>query len=161
MSFSWRVALVVGAVGVAANLGAWYVLSHPRTGPRDPMWGLFEDTKISDRTDVAPAFSDALRAHENERISLSGVAFMMPDGLSGDQVRWCVLMPPSRYGCCGISCDPRPEVSVFVDCSSHQWPASGKKQVLVTVEGRLRLDRTAGSWCLSTLEDAVVRTATP
>jgi hypothetical protein len=156
-------ALVVG-LGVAALLGAnvaTLLAFHRSEDPMEGLWKSLETTKIPDRSDVAPIFPEDLRAQEGRRVSLSGVVFVMNGGTEGDRVRWCVLMPRSRYGCCGISCDPRPELSVFVDCAGHDWPTDGRRQVPATVEGRLRLDRRGDSWCLTSLEDAFVTPSAP
>jgi hypothetical protein len=145
----------------AGNYGAWIAVRKPEAGGIDPFWAEMEEARIPGRADVAPHFPGALRAKEGERVSITGVAFVSPEGLEGDRVRWFVLMPPSRYGCCGISCDPRPELNVFVDCSDAPWPANGRRQVMVAAEGRLRLERGTASWCLSALEGAVVRPLDP
>jgi hypothetical protein len=149
----------IGAVVVAGNVLAWFTVV--RSGPLEGLWASMATVQVPTRADVAPVFPEDLRAQEGRRVSLQGVAFVNRQGVEGDRVRWCVLMPPSRYGCCGISCDPRPELSVYVDCSAAPWAAPGADQVMATVEGTLRLERGTGSWCWYTLEDATVRLLEP
>lgn len=153
------IATLVGA-GLAANAGIFLMLKGSAV-ERDAMWSLMEAAKIPARPDVAPTFPQELRAKDGERVSISGVAFVMPDGVQDGNVRWCVLMPPARYGCCGVSCDPRPEMTIYVDCSKAPWPVPEGPQVMATVQGRLRLEKGSESWCLYTLEDAAVRTVAP
>lgn len=169
MKKAWVIAAVV-VVAIAANAAVWMTSVKP--GSRDGLWSLMESSTVPLTPDVAPVFDAALRAQEGKRVSLSGVAFVMKDGAVSEAspdggsatraatagpVSWFLLLPPSKYGCCGISCDPRPEMSVYVDCTKSPWASGGRQQVLVTVEGTLRLQRSAGSWCFYTLEDASVR----
>lgn len=156
-------ALVIGlgvAALVAANV-ATIVALHKPDGHEHGAWAAMETVKVPDDPAVAPAFPDDLRAQDGRRVSLEGVVFVMSAGVADGAARWCVLMPPSRYGCCGISCNPRPELSVYVDCSRSPWPTSGRKQFIATVEGTFRLKQSADSWCLYALEDAVVSPVSP
>lgn len=148
-------------LGITANVGVWLAARNPAAAKRDALWSAMETVKVPDRPDLPPAFPDELRSREGQRISLTGVAFVTKEGLDSGRVRWCVLMPPSRYGCCGVSCDPRPELSVYVDCSAAPWTVGETHQVMATVEGTLRLQRDGASWCLYTLEDAAVRPVSP
>jgi hypothetical protein len=157
---AWIVAGVATLLA-GANVAAWFAMAKPASGPKDPFWDRLEAVRLPGRSDLPPHFPEELRAREGTRVSVHGVAFVHPDGVEGDRVKWFVLMPPSRYGCCGISCDPRPELNVWVDCSASPWPANGKRQVLVTAAGRLRLEKGSASWCLTTLEDAVVASVEP
>jgi hypothetical protein len=151
--------VVLGVIALAAANVAVIASLHKSDVHEHGLWAAMETAKVSDRADVQAAIPAEVLAQEGRRITMQGVVFQMNAGVEDGQVRWCVLMPPSRFGCCGISCDPRPELSVYVDCSKHPWPAGGAKQRMTTVEGVLRLDRTGGSWCLYTLEDAVVGAA--
>jgi hypothetical protein len=156
----WTVVAVATAI-LGANAFVLRGYMHGDHERAAGLWGDMETVKIPPSPDAEPVFPEALRSQEGHRISLSGVAFLMNAGVDGDRVNWCVLMPPSRYGCCGISCDPRPELSVYVNTAAHPWTASGRKQMVATVEGTLRLERGSGSWCLYTLDDAVVTPAQP
>ena len=155
--------IVVGAVVaalVAANVATLLALHKSDAHEHGP-WASMETVKVPDRPDLSPVFPDDLRAHDGKRVTLTGVAFVMNAGVEGDSARWCVLMPPSRYGCCGISCNPKPELSVFVDCAGRPLPTAGRKQFMASVEGTFRLRRSADSWCLYSLEDAVVSPVEP
>ena len=123
---------------------------------RDPPWTVVQKTKVStvfqdSKIDYDPEFV----SYDGTPVRISGVLFFVKEGLENGQVKWCVLMPPARFSCCGVSCDPRQELMFFVDCSKHLWPRPETK-IMATVEGRLRLRHDDSSWCLYTLEDARV-----
>jgi hypothetical protein len=149
---------VVGVLVVlaAANAGLLYAMHRPHA-QTDDLWTAMATATVPDRPDLAADVPAELRAQEGRRVTLDGVVFVLKGGVDAGGVRWCVLMPPSRFGCCGISCDPRPELSVHVDCANRPWSSDGRTQVRATVDGVLRCDGGSGSWCLWSLEDAVVR----
>ena len=122
----------------------------------DLTWPVIQKTKVASivgesRVDFAPE----LQFNDNKLVRVSGVLFFLKEGIQDGKVKWCVMMPPSRYSCCGISCDPRQELMFYVDCSKNPWPNPEAKMMAV-VKGRLRLRHDDSLWCLYSLEDAEV-----
>lgn len=124
--------------------------------PVDLTWPAIQKTKVVNSLDgTRVEFAPELQAKENQLVRVSGVLFFVKDGIQNGKVNWCVLMPPSRYSCCGISCDPHQELMFFIDCSANPWPKPDGK-MLAVVQGRLHLRTDDSLWCLYTLEDAQV-----
>jgi hypothetical protein len=124
--------------------------------PVDLTWPVIQKTKVINslgeaRIDFAPEVQSA----DNCLVRLSGVLFFLKDGIKDGKVQWCVLMPPSRMTCCGITCDPRQELMFFVDCSKNPWPKPDARMVAV-VQGRLHLRHDDANWSLYSIEDAAI-----
>ena len=156
---------VLGSIPVPAALppavNASPNLAHPASAVTqesvtDLAWSMIQQTKVVNSLGTARVdFAPGMPASDNQLVRVSGVLFFLKDGIENNQVKWCVLLPPSRISCCGISCDPHQELMFYIDCSKNPWPKPDGK-MLAVVQGRLHLRRDDSSWCLYTLEDALV-----
>ena len=124
--------------------------------PVDLSWPVIQKTKlVNSLGDVRIDFAPEVQAADNCLVRVSGVLFFLKDGIKDGKVQWCVLMPPSRFSCCGITCDPRQELMFFVDCSKNPWPKPDTRMFAV-VQGRMHLRHDDSSWSLYTLDEAVI-----
>ena len=158
--------IVLESIPPAATLPPAVNASTPGSSPSLPValqehvtdlpWPAIQTTKVINSLGGARVeFSPEMQACDNQIVRISGVLFFLKDGIENDKVKWCVMLPPSRFSCCGISCDPHQELMFYVDCSKNPWPKPDGK-MLAVVQGRLHLRRDDSSWCLYTLENALV-----
>jgi hypothetical protein len=95
----------------------------------------------------------ALTASSGKLVTIDGVLFVMPQLVSNGMMEGAVLTPPSRIGCCAITCDPRPERMVYIAMATPLPPPSSKTTPC-RVTGRLTLDPSGESWTLASLDGA-------
>ncbi len=145
--------LVVGLCAIGAvNWATWHDLQRPPLAAADgAAWLPFAAIR---KAGEGWEFPPDLAAHEGHETVLSGVLFTLPQLVHGGLMDGAVLGPPSRFGCCGLSCDARPQFLVFVDLPTPQ-PAPAKNR-RARVTGTLRLQREGGGWTATTLEGARV-----
>ena len=125
-----------------------------RQGAADLLWLLLEQTKVDTHTHQI-VYSENLKTCTGKKVRIRGVLCVLPNLVVDGKVQSCVLMPPSKIACCGISCDPRPELMIFVDCKSSPFAPPSQKR-MAEVSGELELQNDDASWCLYTLNSAQV-----
>jgi hypothetical protein len=95
----------------------------------------------------------ALVAYEGRTVTLDGVLFAMPQLVRDHKMEGAVLTPPSKFGCCGLSCTTQPQLMMFLDLPVP-LPVPATKTVACRATGVLRLNRDDGSWTMSELSGA-------
>ena len=114
-------------------------------------WKLLMQAKLGpDRQWLIPP---ELAAYVGRTVTLDGVLFTMPQLVKAGMMEGAVLTPPSKYGCCGLSCTTQPQLMIYLDLPTPQ-PVRGSKTVACRATGALRLNREDGSWTMSELGDA-------
>ncbi len=155
------VAAVLVAAGVA-NWLAWSAVQTPDLGlPSGPLpegsvvgdWQLLINARQgADRSwDIPPE----LLALEGRTVTFDGVLFTMPQLVRAGLMEGAVLTPPSRFGCCGLGCDARPQLMMYLDLPVPQ-AAPTAKTTACRATGVLRLNRAGDSWTMSELTGAVL-----
>lgn len=113
-------------------------------------WSLFERIERRDGAWIVPA---ELRALDGTSQRLVGALFPLPQLTQADGAALgAVLAPPAKYGCCALSCDPRPNLQVLVEFPTPR-PVSGPQRCIVDGVLRLHLGDDGG-WSLASLEGA-------
>ncbi len=151
-----KIAIGVAALAVALGLNwAAYASAHVTDtawARRDDAlaWTLFERIERRDGAWVVPA---ELRALDGTPQRLVGALFPLPQLTQADGAALgAVLAPPAKYGCCALSCDPRPNLQVLVEFPTPQQVTEPQRCI---AEGVLRLHLgDDGGWSLASLEGA-------
>jgi hypothetical protein len=130
-------------------------LPPPQPGIENVSWSIVEKTTVHNGK---PQFDQQLRQLEGKRVQLPGVLFVLKPLVVDGKVTGAILMPPSKLTCCGVTCDPKQELMVYVDCESNPFPLQAKKELVIVV-GSLKLHDSDSTWGLYSLENAVIKTA--
>ncbi len=128
----------------AANWGALRSVASPAAAAiydsSTDLWRRLEG--IAARPD-GWSFPAELTALEGATVELTGVLFPLPQLSTDGRLGGALLAPPARFHCCGLACDPRPQLQVFV-IPAGAVPAFAERR-LARVSGRLHLQRRPGS----------------
>jgi len=149
------------AIGVS-NWAAWQALRPPALGlpaaslPAGSVAGdwqaLIAARQGGDRSWILPP---ALAALEGRTVTLDGVLFTLPQLVHDGMMEGAVLTPPSRFGCCGLGCDVRPQLMVYLDLP-QPLPKPVARTTACRATGVLRFNRAGDSWTMSELAGAVL-----
>lgn len=148
------IALALVAIA-GANWSSWAggsASAPARAAAADPAWDAFAAIACAPGGNTFPA---ALAAREGTTMTLTGVLLVPPQLAVDGRLDGALLAPPSRFSCCGLACDARPQLLVFVE-PAQATPAP-KERRLCTVTGTLRLHRDGGGWSATTLAAASLR----
>lgn len=108
-------------------------------------WPLMERIQIAGNGPGRPDYPNELRALNGKYVHVPGVFSPLEALKSGEVFLGGVIQPPSKLACCGLTCDPRTQLLIFVDCSVNPW-TGGKTRSLVSVIGKLELAADNSSW---------------
>jgi hypothetical protein len=126
--------------GASATLPlAWSVLENSRAGINGG----------------APFYPEDVKAMDGKEVVVAGVFSTIPTLSENKTAKGGFLQPPSKFACCGVTCDPRTQLLMFVDCSALPWAYSDER-TLVQVRGRLKLETEDQTWGLFSLNEARV-----
>lgn len=142
------------AVIVGANWSAWrgtYSASVAAEAAADPAWEAFAGITCAPSGNSFPA---DLVTREGSQLTLTGVVFAPPQLVTAGHLDGALLAPPSRFSCCGLTCDTRPQLLVFVEPARGTPAPDGRR--LCTVSGTLRLHRDGSGWTATSLEAATL-----
>ena len=139
------------AVIIGANWSTWQGTATAQTAAvaADPAWEAFAAITCAASGNGFPA---ELVAREGSPLTLTGVVFAPPQLVRAGRLEGALLAPPSRFSCCGLTCDTRPQLLIFVEPAQATPAPDGRR--LCTVTGTLRLHRDGSGWTASSLEAA-------
>ena len=152
-------AVTIGLIAVAAivvagaNWSSWRGLSASAevvAAATDPAWDGFSAIVTAPGGNTFPT---ALTARAGTTVTLTGVLLPVKRLEHEGRLEGALITPPSRWGCCGLSCDSRPQLLVFVE--PRNPPQSPGRQRLARVSGTLVLHAEAGATATS-LTDASI-----
>lgn len=115
-------------------------------------WSLLEKARPAPANGT-PFFPDELKALDGKDVLVAGVFSTTPSLRENKIAKGGFLQPPSKFQCCGVTCDPRTQLLTFVDCSAQPWTMS-EERMLVHVRGKLKLETEDQTWGLFSLNDA-------
>lgn len=142
------------AVIVGANWSAWsgtYATATVAEAAADPAWDAFANITCAATGNTFPA---DLAAREGSQLTLTGVVFAPPQLVTEGRLDGALLAPPSRFSCCGLTCDARPQLLVFVEPALATPAPEGRR--LCQVTGTLRLHRDGSGWTATSLDAATL-----
>lgn len=146
-------AVTVGLIAIAtlvvagANWSAWRGLAAPAAvvaAATDPAWDGFSAIATGPDGNTFPA---ELSARAGTTVTLTGVLLPIKRLEHEGRLEGALITPPSRWGCCGLSCDSRPQLLVFVE--PRDPPAAPGRQRLARVSGTLVLHAETGATATS------------
>lgn len=149
------VAVVLGLIVVIGiNYVAWRSVAArplPALQPGELTWNAFAGISGSDGAWKIPA---ELHVHHGQAVTITGVLVAHPALRSGKELLGALFAPPAKFSCCGLSCDPRPAVTMLVEFANPI--ADPGKQRLARIRGVLSADGTATGWAATSLSAATV-----
>lgn len=116
-------------------------------------WTLMEKIRLASATLQSPEFPPELQALNGKYVHMAGVFSPLDQLKSKDSYLGGVLQPPSKLACCGLTCDLRTQLLVFVDCSGQPW-TQGQSKALISIIGKLELSADNTGWGNASLTDA-------
>jgi hypothetical protein len=128
-------------------------------------WSWLEKVRVPATQTEPVEYPAEIGALAGKWVHMAGV-FTPMDALKRDGVYLGgALQPPDKLSCCGLTCDPRTQLLVFIDCSARPWMlaanATAQGKSLVSVTGRLELVPTGSAWGCTSLLDAQLIAFTP
>jgi hypothetical protein len=149
------VAAILGLIVICGiNYAAWLSVAArplPERQPGELAWNAFAGISGTDGAWKIPA---ELRAHHGQAITITGVLVPHPALRSGNRLLGALFAPPAKFSCCGLSCDPRPAVTMLVEFASP-IPDPGNQR-LARIRGVLAADGSAIGWAATSLSAATV-----
>jgi len=116
-------------------------------------WALMEKIALPAQSQGLTEFPKELQALDGKYVYMAGVFSPLDQLKSDNAYLGGVLQPPSKLTCCSLTCDPRTQLLLFVDCSSQPW-AHGKAKALISIIGKLELSADNSAWGNASLNDA-------
>ncbi|GDY14783.1 hypothetical protein LBMAG53_36610 [Planctomycetota bacterium] len=149
------IAVILGLIVVVGiNYAAWLSVATrplPKLQPGELTWSAFAGISGTDGAWKIPA---ELRAKHDQAVTITGVLVPHPALRSGKQLLGALFAPPAKFSCCGLTCDPRPAVTMLVEFASP-IPDPGKQR-LARIHGVLAADGSATGWAATSLSAATV-----
>jgi len=116
-------------------------------------WTLMEKITLPAQSQGRAEFPKELQNLDGKYVYMAGVFTPLDQLKSGNVYLGGVLQPPSKLACCGLTCDPRTQLLLFVDCSSKPRTQS-KAKALISIIGKLELSADNSAWGNATLSNA-------
>ncbi len=146
--------IVLAVLAVAAvNWLGWRAVQPPATGDSAENAALWHDLGGVVTVGDEHRFPPALQAHADQRLTLTGVVFTLPQLIDHGMLTAAVLAPPAKFACCGLRCDAGGTALCILPRSPTADPGQRR---LARVSGVLCLKPQAGSLTALDLVDAEI-----